>query len=181
MAGPPPREQALDPEEVGRLVAGVHRVPFAGTRPPSTWSTDLVGADRWRGLVAATRDAGAPFADHLADYVDELVALELLDPLPADRTCHRDLWADNVRGCAAVAVCLRLGRGPGQPERGAGAGAVRVRPGDPARHRPSATPTATRADRASHSRRAFSMLIAQAGHIGEYQDHAVARGPARVR
>ena len=168
-----PENRALDPEEVGRLVAGVHRVPFAGTRPPSTWSTDPVGADRWRGLVAATRDAGAPFADHLAGYVDELMALEaILDPLPADRTCHRDLWADNVRGLRGGGLCLFDwdACGPGSQSEELALVLFEYGLADPVRHRAlrDAYRDAGGPGRVD-SRRAFSTLIAQAGHLGEYQ------------
>ena len=56
--------------------------------------------------MAELRARRAPFAERLADYRDELVAIEALIAQPGTlRTCHRDLWADNLRatrkaGCA---------------------------------------------------------------------------------
>jgi thiamine kinase-like enzyme len=168
-----PENKALDPEEVGRLVARVHRVPFTGSRRTSAWSSDPVGAARWRELAAATREAGAPFADHLAGYVDELVALEaLLDPLPADRTCHRDLWADNVRGLRGGGLCVFDwdGCGPGSQSEELALVLFEYGLGDPARHRTlhDAYRDAGGPGRVD-SPRTFTTLIAQAGHLGEYQ------------
>jgi Ser/Thr protein kinase RdoA (MazF antagonist) len=168
-----PPSTALDPAEVGRLVAGVHRVPFTGARPPSAWFSTPVGEARWRELVAVTRAAGAPFAEHLAGYVDALVALEaMLDPLPADRTCHRDLWADNVRGLGGGGLCVFDwdSCGPGSQSEELGLVLFEFGRGDPARHRAirDAYDDAGGPGRVD-SPRAFSMLIAHLGHIGEYQ------------
>jgi aminoglycoside phosphotransferase (APT) family kinase protein len=89
----------LDPVELGRLVAALHRVDFRGTIGLDPWYTEPVGAARWSGLVAALRARQAPFADEFDAIVPELIALEgyLGRPPRAVRTCHRDLWADNVR------------------------------------------------------------------------------------
>jgi Ser/Thr protein kinase RdoA (MazF antagonist) len=168
-----PPSTALDPAEVGRLLAGIHRVPFDGTRPPSAWFSTPVGKARWRDLVAVTRREGAPFADHLADYVDALVSLEaLLDPLPPDRTCHRDLWADNVRGLLGGGLCVFDwdACGPGSQSEELGLVLYEFGRGDPARHRAirDAYSDSGGLGRVT-STRAFSMLIAHLGHIGEYQ------------
>ena len=90
---------SLDPVEVGRLVAGLHRVDFAGAIGLDPWYTEPVGAPRWAELVSALRTRRAAFADELEALVPELVAMEAyLGGPPRDlRTCHRDLWADNVR------------------------------------------------------------------------------------
>ena len=92
-------DASLDPVDVGRLVAGLHRVDFAGAIGLDPWYTEPVGAARWSELVAALRARHAPFADELDALVPELVAMEafLGGPPRALRTCHRDLWADNVR------------------------------------------------------------------------------------
>jgi hypothetical protein len=92
-------DPSLDPLDVGRLVAGLHRVDFAGTIGLDPWYTEPVGAARWSELVRGLRARHAPFADELDALVPELVAMEaLLGGPPRDlRTCHRDLWADNVR------------------------------------------------------------------------------------
>jgi Ser/Thr protein kinase RdoA (MazF antagonist) len=168
-----PPSTALDAAEVGRLLAAIHRVPFDGARPPNPWFSTPVGEARWRDLVAMARREGAPFAEHLADYVDALVALEaLLDPLPADRTCHRDLWADNVRGLRDGGLCVFDwdSCGPGSQGEELGLVLFEFGRGDPGRHRAirDAYSDAGGPGRVD-SLRAFSMLIAHLGHIGDYQ------------
>jgi GrpB-like predicted nucleotidyltransferase (UPF0157 family) len=98
----------LDPAEVGRLVAALHRVDFAGSNGVDPWYTEPVGAARWAELVKALRGRGAPFADELEALFPELVALEayLGGPPRALRTCHRDLWADNVRRTRDGGLCV---------------------------------------------------------------------------
>ena len=107
VAGPPPGEHGARPR--GGRPAGRRGPPRPLRRHAA--AEHVVLAPGRRGPVARPRGChprrGCPFADHLADYVDELVALEaLLDPLPADRTCHRDLWADNVRGLRGGGLCV---------------------------------------------------------------------------
>jgi hypothetical protein len=99
---------SLDPLEVGRLVAGLHRVEFAGTIGLDPWYTQPVGAARWSELVGALRARHAPFADELDALLPELVALEayLGGPPRELRTCHRDLWADNVRASRDGGLCV---------------------------------------------------------------------------
>jgi Ser/Thr protein kinase RdoA (MazF antagonist) len=102
-----PTDRSIDPARVGWLMAAIHGVPFAGRRPQDGWYSEPVGADGWDALIAALVAAGAPFAGDLAAVRDELVALEaLLEPAAHLRTCHRDLWADNVRGTAAGGLCV---------------------------------------------------------------------------
>jgi Ser/Thr protein kinase RdoA (MazF antagonist) len=102
-----PPDRGLDPAEVGRLIAAIHRVPFAGRRPEDAWYTDPVGATRWDGLIGGLAAAGAPFAADLAALRDELLAREaVLEPAGEVRTCHRDLWADNLRLTAAGRMCV---------------------------------------------------------------------------
>ena len=98
----------LDPIELGRLVAGLHQVGFAGTIGLDPWYAAPVTAARWSELVAALRARHAPFADELDALVPELVALEgyLGGPPRALRTCHRDLWADNVRRTRDGGLCV---------------------------------------------------------------------------
>ena len=55
-------DPGLDPVEVGQLVAGLHRVEFAGTIGLDPWYTEPVGAARWSELVSALRARHAPFA-----------------------------------------------------------------------------------------------------------------------
>ena len=98
----------LDPIALGRLVAALHHVEFAGTTALDPWYTEPVGGARWSETVAALRARRAPFADELAGMVPELTALERLLGAPprALRTCHRDLWADNVRRAPDGALCV---------------------------------------------------------------------------
>ncbi|HET9614624.1 MAG TPA: aminoglycoside phosphotransferase family protein, partial [Candidatus Limnocylindrales bacterium] len=98
----------LDPAALGRLVAGLHRVDFAGTIGLDAWYSAAVGEPAWTSLARDLAARRAPFADELAALVPELVALEtcLGGPLRDLRTCHRDLWADNVRRTASGELCV---------------------------------------------------------------------------
>jgi Ser/Thr protein kinase RdoA (MazF antagonist) len=102
---PDPR---LDPVEVGQFLAALHRVGFAGTIGIDPWYTEPVGAVRWSELVTTLRGRGAPFADELDALLPELTAMEAyLGGPPRDlRTCHRDLWADNVRRAEDGGLCV---------------------------------------------------------------------------
>jgi len=97
----------VDPAAVGRLVAGLHCVAFEGSIGVDPWYTEPVGGTRWSETVAALRAARAPFADELDALVPELIGLEayLGAPFRSIRTCHRDLWADNVR-MTADGLCV---------------------------------------------------------------------------
>jgi hypothetical protein len=101
-------DPSLDPVEVGRLVAGLHRVEFEGAIGLDPWYTEPVGTARWAELVDALRARHAPFADELDALRPELVAMEayLGAPPRALRTCHRDLWADNVRRTRDGSLCV---------------------------------------------------------------------------
>ena len=58
-------------------------------------------------MLAALTEGGAPFADDLASLRAEFVALEEIMADPHDlRTCHRDLFPENLRGTAAGSVCV---------------------------------------------------------------------------
>jgi Ser/Thr protein kinase RdoA (MazF antagonist) len=98
----------LDPTAVGQLVAALHRVEFTGETGVHWWYSQAVGASRWADVISALRARGAPFAEELDELVPELVALEayLGDPRRDLRTCHRDLWADNVRRTRDGNLCV---------------------------------------------------------------------------
>jgi Ser/Thr protein kinase RdoA (MazF antagonist) len=101
------RDPLIDPAAVGSLVGTLHRVPYAGHEPIDPWYSDPVGRDRWDELVRELGVRGAPFAEDLAAFRDELVALEdLIVPPLKLRTCHRDLWADNLRARPSGELCL---------------------------------------------------------------------------
>jgi len=98
----------LDASRLGELVAGLHCVDHTGTQGIHPWYTDPVGAARWSELVALLRGGGAPFVNELEALVPDLVALEryLGGPPRRLRTCHRDLWADNVRETPTGGLCV---------------------------------------------------------------------------
>ena len=105
------------PRDVGPVVSRPGRCRIGGT----SWSSSSVRA-------------GAPFADRLADLRDELVALESwLEPPETLRTCHRDLWADNILPTADGGVCVVDWdeSGPADPSQELGLRALRVRPRRP--------------------------------------------------
>jgi Ser/Thr protein kinase RdoA (MazF antagonist) len=186
-------DRTLDPGLIGRTVAAIHRVRFPGKRPTHPWYIDPVGAARWDELVGLLRDRRAPFAEDVASYRDELVALEeLLEPPRDLQTCHRDLWADNVRSTASGGVCVIDWENCGLADPSQELAMVLFEFADGSASRGLALHDAYidaggpgRADRPGH----FSMAIAQLGHIGEMacmtwldpdepeveREHAVAR------
>ena len=165
------RDAMLDPATIGRIVAAIHRLQYAGTNPVDPWYTDPIGAERWDDLIGQLSAAGAEFAGLLAEQRDELVALEELLEWPSNlQTCHRDLFADNVLLTPSGAVCVidwensgladpsqELGLvlfefGRGVPQRARALYDAYLEAGGPGR-----------IDRPSN----FSMVIAQIAHIGE--------------
>lgn len=164
-------DTGLDPVAVGRLLATIHNVPFEGSQPVDPWFTDAVGAERWDDLCRELASASAPFAAALGEFRHEWVGLEdLLEPPTDLRTCHRDLWAENVRttthgqlcvidwdDCGlndpSQELCLLLYEfGGGNADRTRSLYTTYVDTGGPGR-----------VDRPGN----FSTLIAQLGHIGE--------------
>ncbi len=166
-----PCDPRLDPELVGGVVAAVHQVviPCRGTLDP--WHHDPVGAERWDELVDRLRGAGAPFAERLADLRDELVALEgWIEPPETVRTCHRDLWADNVLPTADGGVCVVDWdeSGPADPSQELGYVLFEFARADPGRARALTGANRQAGGPGTVERRGhFSMLIAGLGHITE--------------
>jgi Ser/Thr protein kinase RdoA (MazF antagonist) len=166
-----PPDPLLDPAQVGAAVAAVHRVPVTDGSPADPWYYEPVGARRWDELIGQLRAAGAPFAGRLAGLRDELVALESwIEPPQALRTCHRDLWADNVRPTADGGICVIDWENSGlaDPAQELGCVLFEFARTDLARaralisaYREAGGPAAVR------GRGQFSMLIAQLGHITE--------------
>jgi len=103
-----PPDARLDAVDVGWLVAALHRVDFQGVVGLGSWYAEPVGAMRWAELVTVLRARHAPFADELESLLPELVAIEAyLGGPPRDlRTCHRDLWADNLRRVRDGSLCV---------------------------------------------------------------------------
>ena len=157
---------------------------FVGTREEDPWYTDAIGAHRWDELVDALAAEEAPFAGEFASIRDELVALEgLLEPAQELRTCHRDLWADNLRSTATGELCVIDwdNCGAADPSHELANALFEFAGADPARAR-----TLHRAYVAAGGpgrvtdRGSFSMAIAQLGHITEISMCGLAR-PERLR
>jgi Ser/Thr protein kinase RdoA (MazF antagonist) len=166
-----PPDIALDPAAVGELVAGLHRVPFSGTVGRDPWYEDPVGERRWRELLARLGAAGAPFAADLAALLPEILALEVsLGAPPRDlRTCHRDLWADNVRRTAGGGMCVFDfdNAGLADPSRELAAMLVEYAGWDLGRARTLKDAYADAGGPGKVTGRSdFSMVIAQLNHIG---------------
>ena len=164
-------DSSLDPELVGAVVAAIHQVSVTGLGPLDPWNHEPVGADRWDQLVEQLLEAGAPFAGRLADLRDELVALESwIEPPQMLRTCHRDLWADNVLPTADGGVCVIdwEDSGPADPSQELGCVLFEFARTDPGRARTLTNAYREAGGPAAVNRRGhFSMLIAQLGHITE--------------
>jgi thiamine kinase-like enzyme len=164
-------DTGLDPARVGAIVAAIHRVPATDSGPLHPWYHEPVGAERWDQLVEQLREAGAPFAGRLAGLRDELVALESwIEPPQLLRTCHRDLWADNVLPTADGGVCVIdwENSGPADPSQELGCVLFEFARADPGRVRALTGAYRNAGGPASVNRRGhFSMLIAQLGHITE--------------
>ncbi len=166
-----PPDRRLDPAMVGAAVAAIHQVPYTEAGPPHPWYTEPVGAERWDQLVEQLLEAGAPFAGRLAELRDELVALESwLEPPQQLRTCHCDLWADNLLPTADGGVCVIdwENSGPGDPSQELGCVLFEFGHSDPGRARDLVTAYREAGGPGTVQRRGdFSMLIAQLGHITE--------------
>jgi aminoglycoside phosphotransferase (APT) family kinase protein len=153
-------------------VAAIHRVSATDPVPSlDPWYHEPVGAEGWDLLVGQLLEAGAPFAGQLADLRDELVALESwIEPPEMLRTCHRDLWADNVLPTADGGVCVIdwENSGPADPSQEFGCVLFEFGRADPGRVRALANAYREAGGPATVNRRGhFSMLIAQLGHITE--------------
>jgi Ser/Thr protein kinase RdoA (MazF antagonist) len=162
----------LDPDRVGAVVAAIHRVSVTDPSPSlDPWYHEPVGAAGWDHLVAQLAEAEAPFAGQLADLRDELVALESwIEPPEMIRTCHRDLWADNVLPTADGGVCVIdwEDSGPADPSQELGCVLFEFARTDPGRVRALTGAYRDAGGPATVNRRGhFSMLIAQLGHITE--------------
>ena len=166
----------LDPVLFARVLADLHRVaePCEGTVDP--WYTAPVGRERWAAHVAALRAQGRPGSEQLAAAVPDLLRLEQLLASPrALRTCHRDLWADNVRATPSGRLCVIDWDNAGPADPGHELAAAVFEYGYPDDERCRALIEAYRAAGGPgrvESAGSFSMLIAQFGHFYEL---AVAR------
>ncbi|HEX6701994.1 MAG TPA: phosphotransferase [Gaiellaceae bacterium] len=117
LADPDP---TLDPAAVGTLVARLHRVrhPWP-TSKIDPWFEAPIGRAGWKSVLEASRAAGAPYADRLAELLPALLEIaEILTPMRPVQTCHLDLWADNLRRSDGRPVVIDFDNaGPGDPSR----------------------------------------------------------------
>jgi Ser/Thr protein kinase RdoA (MazF antagonist) len=159
----------VDPGAVGEVVAAIHRLDLPAHGAADPWSHEPVGARDWDHLVAELRAGGAPFAEQLADLRDELVALETwVEPPRVLRTCHRDLWADNVLPTVDGGLCVIdwEDSGPADPSMELAAVLFEFGRSDPGRARALVDAYRAAGGPGTVSRRGhFTMLIAQLGHI----------------
>ena len=105
-----------------------------------------------------------------AAYREELVALEAVDRSPATlRTCHRDLWADNLRAEPGGELCLIDwdNAGLGDPAGEVALVLFEFGRNDPAGPRPVCDVHRRRRSRPRPVTGDFTMPIAQLNHIGE--------------
>lgn len=166
-----PPDPRLDPMQAGAVVAAIHRVSATDLSPADPWYHEPVGAARWDQLIEQLLEAEAPFAGRLADLRDELVALESwIEPPEMLRTCHRDLWADNLLPTADGGVCVIdwENSGSADPSHELGCILFEFARTDPGRARALTNAYREAGGPAKVNRRGhFSMLIAQLGHITE--------------
>ena len=138
----------------------------------STLGTRTLSAkQRWDELVRDLTTARAPFAEQLAAFRDELVALESLLEWPSNlQTCHRDLFADNVLRTPAGSLCVIDWENSGlaEPSQELGLVLFEYGCGDAGRVRTLYEAYVDSGGPGRIERPAdFSMVIAQIGHIGE--------------
>lgn len=100
-------DTGLDPTEVGRLVAAMHAVRLPPEGGSHDWFEAAIGQREWRAVLKASRAAGAPYADRLAEVLPGLLEVEtILTPMRRLQPCHLDLWSDNLRRTRDGALCV---------------------------------------------------------------------------
>ncbi len=113
-------DTGLDPTAVGALVARLHQVDHAWPTPTvDPWFEAPVGRAEWKAVLKASRAAAAPYAARLAEMLPALLEVEqVLTPMRPLRTCHLDLWADNLRRSGGQPFVIDFDNaGPGDPSR----------------------------------------------------------------
>lgn len=97
----------LDPARIGTMLAALHAVGDDRDDPVDPWYTAPVTASRWEQYARGLATAGAPCSSVFEDLIPSLLDLENLLEAPTNlRTCHRDLWADNVRATPDGDICV---------------------------------------------------------------------------
>jgi hypothetical protein len=160
----------LDPAAVGSLLAALHGVRRAPEGRVGPWFEAPVGEREWRAVLKASRAAGAPYADRLAELVPRLVEVEaVLTPMDTVQTCHLDLWSDNLRRTSDGGLCVidYDNAGPADPSRELAMLVVEFGRGDAVRQRRlyDAYRDAGGPGRLG-GRADFALTVAQLHHIG---------------
>lgn len=160
----------LDPVAVGGLLAALHAVRRAPTGPVNDWFQAPIGASQWESVLDASRAAGAPYADRLAELLPALIDVEsILTPMAGSQTCHLDLWSDNLRRTTSgkLSVIDFDNCGPADPSRELAMVIFEFGGGDPLRHRAllDAYARAGGPGRVK-GRDSFALTVAQLNHIG---------------
>ena len=113
-------DTGLDPAAVGELLARLHAVPAPPEGQVHEWFEAPIGRREWKGVLKASRAAGAPYVDRLAELVPRLLEVEsILTPMSSVQTCHLDLWSDNLRRTTDGELCVIdfENAGPADPSR----------------------------------------------------------------
>jgi Phosphotransferase enzyme family len=160
----------LDPEAVGVLLAAMHGVRRPASAPVHEWFEAPVGRREWRAVLRASRAAGAPYADRLAELLPGLLEVEeIMTPMDGTQLCHHDLWADNLRRTVDGGLCVIDfdNAGPGDPSRELAMVVFEFGQGDAVRQRRlyDAYRGAGGTGRVT-GRADFAMAVAQLHHIG---------------
>ena len=163
-------DTGLDPGTVGILLARLHAVPGAPLGGVHEWFEAPIGEREWQGVLTASRAAGAPYADRLAEVLPSVVEVEsIMTPMRPLQTCHLDLWSDNLRRTTSGDLCVIDfdNAGPADPSREVAMLLFEVGRGDADRERrlyhaylDAGGPGRIR------TRHDFSMTVAQLHHIG---------------
>jgi hypothetical protein len=163
-------DTGLDPAAVGELLARMHSVAHPASGPVHEWFEAPVGRREWKGMLKATRAAGAPYADRLAEVLPGLLEVEaVLTPMAGIQTCHLDLWSDNLRRTTDGRLCVIDfdNAGPADPAREVAMLVFEFGRGDVTRERRlyDAYRDAGGPGRIT-GRDSFAMTVAQLHHIG---------------
>ena len=165
------RSRRLDPTQVGRTLAGLHRAGPPTDEVVDNWFSTGFGERSWRELYRRVSEERAPFAGHLGALVEELVAVEsVIEPHEAPIVCHRDLWADNVLATTDGRVCVIdfENMGPADPSQELAMVLFEFGDDDPSRARRLHTAYRDAGGPGRVSRRGhFTMLVAEQAHIGQ--------------
>ena len=165
-------DTGLDPAAVGELLARLHAVhhpwPTTTVHP---WFEAPIGEREWKGVLKASRAAGAPYADRLAELLPHLLEVEsILTPMAPVQTCHLDLWSDNLRRTTGGDLCVIDfdNAGPADPARELAMVLFEFGQGDAVRQQRAVRRLPSRpADPAGSARREdLALTVAQLHHIG---------------